>query len=233
MRNFVAAILTMFTLLLLGCSEDIVLPEPNFVLESGLINPILMQTPKQSDKVEKGETVIGLSVRKVRVLVSRIALNTSPDSAGTDDRTVKAGPFIYEADSLGGNVISSVNVASGTYDRLKFEVHRFSSSEVPAFENDAIFKDFVTGDRYTVIIEGYVVRKTGSAPFVFKSDVTSNIKLEYSPALVIGQGAITASTLKFDAASAFKDGADIFDPDDEKNRSEIENGIKEAFRANR
>ena len=233
MRIFAVAVLTMLSLFSLGCSDDIVLPEPNFVLESGLINPILVQTPKQSDKVEKGETVIGLSVRKVRVLVSRIALNTSPDSAGTDDRTVKAGPFIYDADSLGGNVISSVNVAPGTYDRLKFEVHRFSSSEIPAFENDVNFRDFVTGDRYSVIIEGYVIRKTGSAPFIFKSNVTSNIKLEYSPALVVGNGAVTTSTLTFDAASAFKDGADIFDPDDERNRSEIENGIKEAFRANR
>jgi hypothetical protein len=233
MRIFLSAAVTLVALSVLGCSDDIVIPEPNFVLESGLISPILVQANKPSDKVEKGETVVGLSVRRVRVLVSRIILHNDADSSGTDDRNVKTGPFIYEADSLGTRVISSVNVAPGAYDRLKFEVHRFSSSEVPAFESDAAYKDFVTGDRYSVIIEGYVIRKTGSVPFTFKSNVTSNIKLEYSPALVIGSTGVTSSTLKFDVATAFKDGADIFDPDDEKNRSEIENGIKEAFRANR
>jgi hypothetical protein len=233
MRIFLSAVATLVALSVLGCSDDIVIPEPNFVLESGLISPILVQANKPSDKVEKGETVVGLSVRRVRVLVSRIILHNDADSSGTDDRNVKTGPFIYEADSLGTRVISSVNVTPGAYDRLKFEVHRFSSSEVPAFESDAAYKDFVTGDRYSVIIEGYVIRKSGAAPFVYRSDVTENVKLEYSPALVIGEGAITSSTLKFDVATAFKDGASILDPDDPKNESFIDNAIKEAFRANR
>lgn len=233
MKHSASMLLILFALFAAACSDDVVVPEPNFVIESGLTNPILVEARKPSDKINKGETVVGLSVRRVRVLVSRVILHTEADSAGKDDRTVKAGPFIYEADSLGTRVVSSVNVTPGTYDRLKFEIHRFSSSETAAFENDATFKDFVTGDRYSLIIEGYVIRKTGAAPFTFRSSVTSNVKLEYSPALVIGQGAITSSTLKFDVAAAFRDGSDIFDPDDEKNRSEIENGIKEAFRANR
>ena len=216
-----------------GCSDDVVITEPNFVLESGLTNGTLVSTRKPSDKISKGDTVVGLSVRRVRVLVSRIMLHIEADSAGSNDRTLKSGPFIYEADSLGSRVISSVNVTPGTYDRLKFEVHRFSSSEIAAFENDPTFRDFVGGDRYSVIIEGYVVRKNGSASFSYKSDVTENIKLEYSPALTIGSTGVTTSTLKFDAAQAFRDGSAILDPADPKNESLIDNGIKRAFRANR
>ncbi len=233
MKRSVIALLALLVFVSIGCSDDVVIPEPNFVIESGLTNPILVEARKPFDKVDKGETVVGLSVRRVRVLVSRIILHSEQDTAGKDDRTVKSGPFIYEADSLGSRVVSSVNVTPGTYDRLKFEIHRFSSSELAAFENDATFKDFVTGDRYSVIIEGYVIRKTGASPFVYRSDVTENLKLEYSPALVIGEGAVTSSTLKFDVATAFKDGADILDPDDPKNESLIDNAIKNAFRANR
>lgn len=233
MKHVVILTLAVLGLISVGCTDDVVIPEPNFVIESGLTNPNLVGVRKPSDKINNGETVVGLSVRRVRVLVSRIILHSEVDSAGKDDRTVKSGPFIYEADSLGSRVVSSVNVTPGTYDRLKFEIHRFSSSETAAFQNDATFKDFVTGDRYSVIIEGYVIRKTGAAPFSYRSDVTENLKLEYSPALVVGEGAITTSTLKFDVASAFKDGASILDPDDPKNESFIDNAIKRAFRANR
>ena len=233
MKRLVIITLVVVGLITVGCSDDVVIPEPNFVIESGLTSPVLVEARKPSDKINNGETAVGLSVRRVRVLVSRIILHSEADSAGKEDRTVKTGPFIYEADSLGSRVVSSVNVTPGTYDRLKFEIHRFSSSETAAFENDAAFKDFVTGDRYSVIIEGYVIRKSGAAPFVYRSDVTENVKLEYSPALVIGEGAVTSSTLKFDVATAFKDGASILDPDDPKNESFIDNAIKRAFRANR
>jgi hypothetical protein len=233
MKLSVVVLVALIGLFSIGCSDDVVIPEPNFVIESGLSNPILMEARKPFDNVDKGETVVGLSVRRVRVLVSRIILHSEQDTTGKDDRTVKNGPFIYEADSLGSRVVSSVNVTPGTYDHLKFEIHRFSSSETAAFENDPVFKDFVTGDRYSVIIEGYVIRKTGASPFVYRSDVTENLKLEYSPALVIGEGAVTSSTLKFDVATAFRDGSDILDPDDAKNESLIDNAIKNAFRANR
>ncbi|MFN4984574.1 MAG: hypothetical protein ACK45E_07855 [Ignavibacteria bacterium] len=218
----------------MGCSDDLVLPEPNFVLESGLANPILVQTKKPSDQVEKGETVVSLSVRRVRVLVSRIMLHTDRDTTGGDDKTVKAGPFIYEADSLGTRVISSVNLPAGSYNRLKFEVHRFSSSETSVYTDDPVYRDFVTGDRYSVIIDGYVVRKNGTASsFTYKSDVTSNLELGYEPAIVVTEGAVTTSTITFDAAAVFKDGSEILDPADADNESFIDNGIKRAFRTNR
>lgn len=233
MKHVFVILLALIGLFSIGCSDDVVIPEPNFVIEAGLTNPNLVEVRKPFDKVDKGETVVGLSLRRVRVLVSRIVLHSEQDSAGKDDRTVRTGPFIYEADSLGTRVVSSVSVTPGTYDRLKFEIHRFSSSETAAFENDAAFRDFVTGDRYSVIIEGYVIRKTGASPFVYRSDVTENLKLEYSPALVIGEGAITSSTLKFDVATAFRDDTDILDPADSKNETLLDNGIKRAFRANR
>ena len=231
-RVFCATIVMI--LFVTGCGDDVALPEPNFVLESGIANPTLVLVEKPSDKVAKGETVTSLIVRRVRVLVSRIVLHTGADTSAQDDKTVKSGPFIFEADSLGNRVITSVTVTPGSYDRVKFEVHRFSSSETAAFENDPVFQDFVTGDRYSVIIEGYVVRKNGVPErFTYKSNVTSNIELEYSPALIISDGAVTTSTLQFDAAAVFRDGTDILDPDDQRNESSIDNGIKRAFRANR
>lgn len=221
-------------LVVMGCSDDLVLPEPNFVLESGLANPTLVQTKKPSDRIEKGETVVSLSVRRVRVLVSRIMLHSDRDTMSGGDKTVKAGPFIYEADSLGTRVISSVNLPTGTYNRLKFEVHRFSSSESSVYTDDPVYRDFVTGDRYSVIIEGYVVRKNGtSSSFSYKSDVTSNLELDYQPAIVVAEGSVTTSTIMFDAAAVFKDGTVILDPADAENESSIDNGIKRAFRTNR
>lgn len=218
--------------MVVGCSDNVVIPEPNFVLESALSNAKLSSVRKPGDVVMKGGTVNSLTVTRVRILVSRALLHAGDDTLSANDKLIKSGPFVFLADSTGNRVITSVTVASGSYRKLKFEFHPFDSSEAPDYAMDQNFKDFVTSGRYAVIIEGSLVRNGTTARFAYKSDVNQNLQLEFSPALTVGNtGAVTA-TLKFDAASVFRDGQDILDPDDKQNQSAIDNGIKQALRLN-
>lgn len=226
------AIVLLSVMVVAGCSDDVVIPEPNLVLESGMVNAKLSAVRKPGDVVMKGGTVSALTVTRVRVLVDRVLLHANDDSSSTDDKLVKSGPFIFVADSTGGRVIASVNVTPGSYRKLKFEFHPFDSSIAPDYAMDPTFKDFVTNDRYSVIIEGNLVRNGQPARFTYKSDVNQNLSLDFMPELVIGSNGASTVVLKFDAASVFRSGQDILDPDDKQNESEIDNGIKQSLRMN-
>jgi hypothetical protein len=180
--------------------------------------------------------VDSITVTKVRVLVSRMILR--PDGKGDDDssgdRNVKTQPFLYVADSTGTKVVASATIPNGSYDRIKYEIHRFSTSEVPSYALDTVFRDFVTNDRYTVIIEGTLVRNGGSRErFVYRSDATANVKINVAPSLTVSDGAPATLSLRFNASDVFRDGSALLDPADGQNESKIDNNIKAAFKANK
>ncbi|MFN6113256.1 MAG: hypothetical protein ACK47W_05900 [Bacteroidota bacterium] len=178
-----------------------------------------------------GGIVDSVIVNRVRVLVRRLVLHPLGLRDSLDDRTIKSGPFILLADSTGVRVVASVNLPAGDYDKLKFEIHRFSSSEVPSYRNDTTFGDFVTDDRYSVIIDGYAVRQGTVRPFTYRSDGTSNVMLQSTKMVIPSSGMYTAS-LVFSVAAAFRAGSNYLDPDDRTNESQIDNNIRSAFRLN-
>lgn len=228
----VLASIIVATLVVVGCSDDIVIPEPNFVLESSLMNAKLSAVRKPGDVVMKGGTVSALTVTRVRILTSRILLHSGPDTISTSDKLVKSGPFVFLADSTGTRVVTSVTVAEGAYRKLKFEFHPFDSGEAQDYAMDPYFKDFVTNGRFAVIIEGTLVRNGTTSRFTYSSDVNQNLQLDFSPEITVSSSGTVTATLKFDAAAVFRDGQDILDPDDKQNESEIDNGIKQALRLN-
>jgi hypothetical protein len=165
------------------------------------------------------------------VLVERLVLHPSNANDSADDRSIKAGPFVFLADSSGTRVVASVNLTPGMYDKLKYEVHRFSSSEVPSYQNDPQFADFVSTDRYSIIIDGHLVRSGARKAFQYKSDITSNIELPLASFTVPATGSVSANVV-FSTAKAFLGNGQMLDPTDPKNESAIDNNLKAAFRLN-
>lgn len=223
--------LLLIALLLGACSsDDGTAPDANFTLRSridnGLVNTVTSKGPAIA-----GEYVDSVKVTRVRVLVRRLVLHPLGLRDSIDDRTVKSGPFVLLADSTGTNVVASLNLPSAAYDKLKFEIHRFSSSEVPSYRSDAVFSDFVTDSRYSVLIDGHVVRQGVSSPFTYRSDVTGNVTTGPTGVEIPSDGMLTVS-LVFSTASAFRSGDRYLDPSDAKNESQIDNNIRSAFRLN-
>jgi len=158
-------------------------------------------------------------------------LHPSNSSDSANDRSVKAGPFVFLADSTGTRLVASVYITPGSYDKLKYEIHRFSSSEISAYQNDPQFADFVSTDRYSVIIDGNVVRDGTRQGFQYRSDITANVEIPLGTFTVPGAGSTTA-TIEFSSARAFSEKGQLVDPRDPKNESVIDNNLKAAFRLN-
>lgn len=214
-----------------GCSSDITTaPSTNFAVTCRIDNAMTSSVGMKGAGTagEKADSVI---VTRVRVLVERMILHPSNSNDTADDRSIKSGPFVLLADSTGMRIVAAVNLPPGSYNKLKYEVHRFSSSEVPSYQNDPQFADFVSSDRYSIIIDGHVVRSGVRSAFQYKSDITANVELPLTSFTVPSTGSGSVK-LVFSTAKAFLDNGQMLDPTDPKNESAIDNTLKAAFRIN-
>lgn len=217
----------------ISCSSDPTDPATNVTIESEITNRNISAVQKSGDRTLGMPEVSNITVTSVRVLVSRIILHTNGSSETEGNNTFKLEPMVYVADALAPRVIASAKLPAGSYDKIKWEVHRFSSSEAPSYADNITFKDFVTGDRYTAIIEGTLVRNGSTELFTYRSDATANVTINFSPAVTVDNSSTLFMTLQFDASSVFKDGTALLDPMNPSNMSKIDNRIKDAFRANK
>ena len=231
--RILAALSIAASLVVFSCNSSDPSTDGSVTVESGINSPTVSSFEKTGDRPQGGTIVSSLRVSRVRVLVSRMKLHLDGKPDSTDDKTFKLEPFVYVADSTGSRVVATIPMPNGSYDKIKWEIHRFSSSEVPNYLNDTLFRDFVTGARYTVLIEGSLVRDGVTWPFVYRSDATNNITIKFNPSVTVNNDTPLFLSLKFDAPGVFKDGANILDPEDSSNRSDIDNRIKAAFRANK
>lgn len=214
-------------------SETLIEPAANVVVESSLTSGSVSAVEKNSDRTQGMSDVSSIRIGRVRVLVSRMILRPDTTANSVNDEKVKLEPFLYSADSTGARVIASVSMLLGSYQSIKWEIHRFSTSEVPNYSNDTTFRDFVDGNRYTVLLEGTLDRSGVREPFTYRSNVTANIKIDFSPSIVVRDDTPVTLSLVFDVSKAFKDNGVILDPTDARNESKIDNNIKDAFKANK
>lgn len=183
--------------------------------------------------VQAGAEADSVRITRVRILLSNLKMHHS-ESDSMNSGTVKTGPFLVQFDSAGTRVFANASVPAGSYDRIKFEIHKLSSNEVANYLNDTLFADFVTNDRYTVIIEGMVWTNGVGVPFVYRSKITENIQVRFSPAITLEGGTTSVIALKFAPRDVFKKGSNRpLDPRDQSNHNEFDKAIKDALKANK
>ena len=166
----------------------------------------------------------------VKILIRDIKLGfESEDDDGfghdSDDVSVKVGPVVVYLNLSGVTTDFAVsNIPSGTYNKVKFKIHKIEASETPP---DPEFKE---GDdsslRYSVIIKGIY----NSNPFIYKSRKSAHQKIELENPLVVEPNTNTNLTITVDPSTWFiKDGV-ILDPTDPANENDIDNNIKDSFK---
>ncbi len=166
----------------------------------------------------------------VKILIRDIKLGfESEDDDGfghdSDDVSVKVGPVVVYLNLSGVTTDFAVsNIPSGTYNKVKFKIHKIEASETPP---DPEFKE---GDdsslRYSVIIKGIY----NSNPFIYKSRKSAHQKIELENPLVVEPNTATNLTITVDPSTWFiKDGV-ILDPTDPANENDIDNNIKDSFK---
>src|SRR5204863_4518755 len=110
---------------------------------------------KNSSPTSSGIVADSVEVTRVRFLLSAVKLHVEGNDT-THDGEIKTGPFVLEFTPGFSRVFTTITIPAGTYEKIKFEVHKFPSSIDQTYLNDPVFTDFVSSERSTVIIEGRV-----------------------------------------------------------------------------
>ncbi len=199
----------------------------------------LVSAAMLDDKGEStlAEEVDSLTVSRVRILITELKLhqNGEPDDdstgTGNSDEVVKTGPIVIDATADTVMVFLSEPIPAGDYDKVKFEFHRFNGSEAPQYAGDPVFGDFVEGDRWSVIIEGESFKDGQGTPFVYRSDITANLSLNFPDKIEIEEDETATVIIEIDPIEVFKSGNGVLDPTDNSNESKIDNAIRSAIKA--
>jgi hypothetical protein len=180
-----------------------------------------------SSSLTKGLTS-HVQIDTAKILLRTIQFHNVGDSDSLDFKTES---FVLDLDLDGGlNTVAVQEIPNGSYDKVSFRLHK------PEELEDVGDTDFYEGDsgseRYSVVVKG----SYDGQPFTFKSRRTAKQRIDIQPALAITDTTTAVNvTLSVDVHSWFIDPDDgaLLNPTDEGDESEIDDAIKESFRAYR
>lgn len=227
----------LFTAIIIGlysCSDSTSptnLPEVSITSELTSIKTSTYYNDKSSDKPQANE-VDSIKISSIRVLMEEIKLFGADDDTSGDGRLRKTGPYVYTVDSANTvRILMSGSVPVGKYDKIKLELHRFSSSEYLNYTNNTELKDFATSDRYSTIVKGYYYKSGIATPFTYNGTTNVNLEFKFIPLIDLTEGSKVTFSIQLDPSVLFKKAGNLLDPTDTKNKSEIENNIKSMLKA--
>ncbi len=199
------------TAFIYGCKEDSV---------STIPDNLDLSTVSTADSIGDASGILILDT--VKILIKDIKLNVSNNNQDTNN--FKVGPYVlYLNLNSNVNIISSGFIPAGTYDKVRFMVHKVENNEpVP----DPDFED-VNG-RYSAVVKG----SFNGIPFIFKSDKSAHQKLSFTNSLQVSESGKSNITLKVLPYLWFIKNNTYLDPSDPANHSDIENNIKENINNN-
>lgn len=228
MKKYLVIAIIAFSIIISSCSET-TSPEKtasvNIVGEMPVSLVSLVDRTNGSSSIQANE-VDSIKVLQIKVLMTELKLFKSSEDTSAG-KMMKAGPFVYSVDGSGNAVVlASGDVPAGSYDKIKLEFHRFSTSEASQYANDAVFQDFATSDRNSVIISGISYKNNVPTTFTFKSSTTVNVLFKFTPAFDLSEGSTNTFSIQFNPKLFFVKGTTILDPNNTKNQNDIENAIR-------
>jgi hypothetical protein len=207
--TFLVFLVAAFTFYINGCKEgDAVVASVEDNVELSVVSTTESTAP------------ISLEIDQAKLLIKDIKLN----AAGGGESNYKVGPFMLLLD-LASNCtfVTSSYVNFGTYDKLKFEIHKLNNNE-PLPDPD--FAD--SSGRYSIVVKGRV----DGISFTFKSALSAHqIRSFPSPMVVTTAGKVNIS-LKAKPYMWFMKNGVMLDPLNELNRNDIELNIKNNINEN-
>jgi len=186
---------------------------------------------KNSNSPADGIIADSIEITRVRFLLSAVKLHVEGNDT-TKDGEIMTGPFILEFTPGFSRVFANITLPEGTYEKIKFEIHKFPASIDQTYLNDPTFTDFVTNDRSTIIIEGRVWSAKSSIPvnFVYKSAITANVEAAFPGLITLSGGSNATIAMLFSPMLAFK-ASSVLDPRDPSNEPAIDNFLKSSIKA--
>jgi len=158
----------------------------------------------------------------VKILIRDIKIKSK---TGTDSSSIKVGPFVIKLNLTGITTDFAIgNIPAGSYDRIKFEIHKIEASETLS---DPEFREGTDESlRYSVIVKG----KHNALPFIYKSRKSAKQDLKLETPVTVEENGIANLTITVDPLTWFADSTNTLDPTDPANANDIDNNIKESFK---
>lgn len=205
---FITVIMT--ATLIYSCSDSTVTPAAgdNFTISS----------MGSTDSIGDSQNILILDT--VKILIKDIKLNVSNNNQ--DSTNFKVGPFVLFLNlSSAVNQISTAIIPEGSYDKVKFEIHKLNDNEeLP----DPEFAD--ANGRYSVIVKG---RYLGNR-FVYKSSKSAHQKLNFPFTVSVNSASRSNITLLVKPYIWFLNNDVYLDPTNPANSNDIDNNIKDNFK---
>ncbi|MBI5325077.1 MAG: hypothetical protein HZB41_07385 [Ignavibacteriae bacterium] len=234
MKSVLFIIFTCFFLVLYSCSDSTDSGN-NAILK--IRSEMIKGTVSIAELLNKDITILksevdSLRINRIRILLSEIKFHSESESNDSSDKFFKAGPFLFVGDSTGTYFeLTSGQIPAGLYEKIKFEIHRFSTGELAQYQNDASFGDFATADRYSVIIEGISYKNGNANSFTYNGTPTANLSLKFEPSINLQANTTSNIYLQVNPVDLIKSGNSVLDPEDSTNENDIDNLIKSAIKA--
>ncbi len=234
MKTLFISLTISLVILTMSCSEDVSSSVDSVVRVKSELSGGLVQSINSSIKIPsvlKSE-VDSVKITRVRLLLSGIKFHSVSETNEDKDINFKTGPYLYDAKIVGTNpILAEGNLATGIYNKIKFEIHRFSASEQTTYNNDITFSEFATQDRYTVIMDGFAYQFGTAFPFTYKASPTANLSLKLEPSVELTKNISMDIFLQLNPINFLKIGNSVLDPRDSTNENDINYLIQSAIKA--
>lgn len=175
------------------------------------------------------QSVTGIQVQKMRILIKELKLRPAQDSIPGNEKTLRSQPFVMEWSAAGFTVATSATIPAGNFDRLMFQIHRFTPPEANTQAGNEALRDFATSDRPTIIIEGTVTNNGRTEMFTYRSNVVFNLNVAFDQPVTVGNSTRKLS-LQFVPPTIFRNSLGLLDPREPRNQNVIDNALRSAFR---
>jgi len=158
----------------------------------------------------------------IKILIRDIKIKSK---SGSDTSSIKVGPFVVKLNLTGTTTDFAINnIPTGSYDRIKFEIHKIEASETLS---DPEFREGTDASlRYSVIVKG----KYNTVPFIYKSRKSAKQDLKLETPVTVDENGVANLTITVDPFTWFANSVNTFDPTDPANENDIDNNIKESFK---
>jgi len=187
--------------------------EPRLEMQTEMTANTVTATGGKQQVVTGGRLIDSIRIHRTRILISRIKLHTAEDLEDDNKgKDVKVGPAIIDFTRGKVSTLFSTPIPVGRYEKIKLEMHKFSSSDADRYRADGTFGPFVAPERVTLIVDGTLYVNGVAEDFTWTDDQTSNLWIKFSPFIEVTSSSTTSVVLNFDPVVAFRSGGSLLDP---------------------
>lgn len=164
---------------------------------------------------------MSINITEAKALITEVELETEPSGIS---HHIRIQPFVIYFHTGGAVVtVTSGNLPSGTFNKIKFKIHKPEDTEpIP----DPEFREGTSGSqRYSFIIKGTY----NGNNFVYKSRKSMNMVIYLAAPITTGNSSRNI-TLLVNPVLWFSSNGGILDPGNTNNFDEIDDNLKNSFK---